>query len=114
MRANYRKGAARFPFGPRLAETDNCWQTSPEGGGGFFADALIALIMTEPPLGMAENHIGGARILQHFSGNVSGKRAVWLAVTMLAAKRDLRPLANQPGSHEQGCRRTNKSFRLSS
>src|SRR6516165_2015876 len=63
---------------------------------------------------MAEDHVGGTGILQHFGGNITCEGTAWFDMAILAAKHDWRALANFLRRHEQNRWRAHKHFRLSS
>ena len=85
--------SARFAFSPRLADADDRSEARLQRGFRLGADELVGLVMMCATLGMSDDDIGRARVLEHGRGNVAGERAACLGMAVLRAKPSLPPLS---------------------
>src|ERR1700722_1588885 len=78
---------ARLAFRPRFADAENRDKAGPPCGGNLGAHIGVALAVAVAPLGMADDDVGAAGVLQHLGADVTGKGAFFGKVAILAAER---------------------------
>ena len=78
-------------MGRGFAHADDCDEAGAMCRQTLGADNGVILAVIGAAFGMPDDHRTGARIFQHFSGNIAGMGAVGLRVAVLAADTDARP-----------------------
>ncbi len=62
---------------------------APSAAIGLAVDRLVGLLEQPPPLGVADDHVLGARFPQHARAHLAGERAFFLPVQVLAGDADV-------------------------
>lgn len=88
LAADHRLHLARLALFERLSDTENHPQPGRKGRLGTCIDSLIALAEILPALGMADDDIGDAKLLEHIGGDFAGERAGSRPMAVLRAEPD--------------------------
>src|SRR5205807_1406172 len=74
----------------RLADADDRNELGAERGGDLAVHELVGLVEISAPLGMADDHVFGPRLLEHRRADFAGERALALPMQILRGNRDVR------------------------
>ena len=94
---------AGFALGQLLADAQDRDQPLGERGGELARDQLVALAVQQPPLGVADDHVLAADVLQHGRGHLAGEGALRSAQTSCAPRLS----AESRSRRATSCRYTN-------
>ena len=101
---------ARFALSMGLADADNRREASLQRRFRLRADKLVSLVVIVPTLGVPDDHVPGARVLEHCGRNVAGESAARLGVAILTAEAEIGALDPEGGLRDQRRRRADEQF----
>src|SRR5580704_250700 len=99
-------------LGARLADAEDRDKPGPPRAADLGADFGIALAVPVAALGMAENDVCAAGILQHLGADISGEGALLRGGAILAAQRDNTAAERGADRRDKGRRRTNEKIAI--
>src|SRR3984957_7080873 len=101
---------ARLAFRLRLANADNRREAGLQRRFRLGADGLISLMVIGPALGVPNDHISRAGVLEHRGRDVAGESAAGLGGAVLAPQAEIGALDPEGGLRDQRRRRTDEQF----
>src|SRR5208337_1109200 len=97
-------------LGSRLADADDRYEPGLQRRFRLGAHQPVGLVMQHAALGVADDDIGRAGVLEHRGGNVAGEGAARLGMAILRAQREFAPLELPGGLGEEGRRRADRKL----
>ena len=95
-------GHAQLTLLQALAHTDDGEQAGVDGGVDLLVDGEVGLVIILAALGVADDDVLGAGLLDHLSGDLTGVSAVILIVAGLSADGDVAVLEQADGGLDVG------------